>query len=140
MASDNSEVIVPTKSVFKQDFEGDTFPPEGWTVKSANSSKIWYHGSDYGSKMAMCDHSDAEQQDEWIISPTVDLSQQETKAGIVFDFCTTFYYSVQHHYHNLLVKAVHRRRELGDDLAALGLEQERRVQRVGEDSGQGHHP
>ena len=26
------------------------------------------------------------------------------------------------------------------NLAALGLEQERRVQRVGEDSGQGHHP
>ena len=103
--TDNSEVIVPTKSVFKQDFEGDTFPPKGWNVKSTNSSKTWYHGSDYGSKMAMCDHSDTEQQDEWLISPAVDLSQQETKAGIVFDFYTTFYFSVQHHYHNLLVKA-----------------------------------
>ena len=102
--TDASEVIVPTKTVLTEDFEETSFPPDGWSLKS-QAAKTWYQGTEYGSKMAMVDISKAEQQDEWLISPKIDLSAQTTKAGMVFDFYTNYYWSVQNHYHNLKVMA-----------------------------------
>ena len=103
--TDNSEVIVPTKSVFQEDFEESTFPPEGWTTKVTNAGKTWYQGTEHGSKMAMVDLSKTEQQDEWLITPAINLKEQETKAGMIFDFYTSYYWSVEQHAHNLKVKA-----------------------------------
>ena len=103
--TDASEVIVPTKTVLTEDFEETTFPPEGWSVKSTVKDKTWYQGTEYGSKMAIVDGSKTEQQNEWLISPAIDLSKQETKAGIVFDFYTNYYWSVTNHHHNLKVMA-----------------------------------
>ena len=103
--TDASEVIVPTKTVLKEDFEETTFPPEGWSVKSTVKDKTWYQGTEYGSKMAIVDGSKTEQQNEWLISPAIDLSKQATKAGIVFDFYTNYYWSVTNHHHNLKVMA-----------------------------------
>ena len=103
--TDASEVIVPTRTVLTEDFEETTFPPEGWSVKSTVKDKTWYQGTEYGSKMAMVDLSKTEQQNEWLISPAIDLSAQETKAGIVFDFYTNYYWSVTNHHHNLKVMA-----------------------------------
>ena len=102
--TDASEVIVPTKTVLTEDFEETSFPPDGWSLKS-QAAKTWYQGTEYGSKMAMVDISKTEQQDEWLISPKIDLSAQATKAGMVFDFYTNYYWSVQNHYHNLKVMA-----------------------------------
>ena len=103
--TDVSEVIVPTKTVLTEDFEETTFPPEGWSVKSTVKDKTWYQGTEYGSKMAIVDGSKTEQQNEWLISPAIDLSAQATKAGIVFDFYTNYYWSVTNHHHNLKVMA-----------------------------------
>lgn len=103
--TDASEVIVPTRTVLTEDFEETTFPPEGWSVKSTVKDKTWYQGTEYGSKMAMVDLSKTEQQNEWLISPAIDLSAQATKAGIVFDFYTNYYWSVTNHHHNLKVMA-----------------------------------
>ena len=103
--TDASEVIVPTKTVLTEDFEKTTFPPEGWSVKSTVKDKTWYQGTEYGSKMAIVDGSKTEQQNEWLISPAIDLSKQATKAGIVFDFYTNYYWSVTNHHHNLKVMA-----------------------------------
>lgn len=103
--TDASEVIVPTKTVLTEDFEETTFPPEGWSVKSTVKDKTWYQGTEYGSKMAIVDGSKTEQQNEWLISPAIDLSAQATKAGIVFDFYTNYFWSVQNHHHNLKVMA-----------------------------------
>ena len=102
--TDASEIIVPTKTVLTEDFEGNSFPADGWTLKS-QAAKTWYQGTEYGSKMAMCDLSKTEQQNEWLISPKVDLSAQTTTAGMVFDFYTNYYWSVQNHHHNLKVMA-----------------------------------
>ena len=102
--TDASEVIVPTKTVLTEDFEETSFPPDGWSLKS-QAAKTWYQGTEYGSKMAMVDISKTEQQDEWLISPKIDLSAQTTKAGMVFDFYTNYYWSVENHYHNLKVMA-----------------------------------
>ena len=103
--TDASEVIVPTRTVLKEDFEETTFPPEGWSVKSTVKDKTWYQGTEYGSKMAIVDGSKTEQQNEWLISPSVNLKEQTTKAGIVFDLYTNYYWSVQNHHHNLKVMA-----------------------------------
>ena len=103
--TDASEVIVPTKTVLTEDFEETTFPPEGWSVKSTVKDKTWYQGTEYGSKMAIVDGSKTEQQKEWLISPSVNLKEQTTKAGIVFDFYTNYYWSVTNHHHNLKVMA-----------------------------------
>ena len=103
--TDASEVIVPTRTVLTEDFEKTTFPPEGWSVKSTVKDKTWYQGTEYGSKMAIVDGSKTEQQNEWLISPAIDLSKQATKAGIVFDFYTNYYWSVTNHHHNLKVMA-----------------------------------
>lgn len=101
---DDSEVIVPTKTVLEEDFEDAAFPPDGWTLKST-AAKTWYQGTEFGSKMAICDYSSTEQQSEWLISPAVDLSAEPTEAGIVFDFYANYYWSVQSHAYNLKVKA-----------------------------------
>lgn len=102
--TDASEVIVPTKTVLTEDFEENSFPAKGWTLES-QAEKTWYQGTEYGSKMAMVDGSKTEQQNEWLISPAIDLSAQATKAGIVFDFYTNYYWSVTNHHHNLKVMA-----------------------------------
>lgn len=102
--TDASEIIVPTKTVLTEDFEGNSFPSDGWTLKS-QAAKTWYQGTEYGSKMAIVDGSKTEQQKEWLISPAIDLSKQATKAGIVFDFYTNYYWSVTNHHHNLKVMA-----------------------------------
>ncbi|MBS4880583.1 MAG: S8 family serine peptidase [Firmicutes bacterium] len=102
--TDASEVIVPTKTVLTEDFEENSFPANGWTLES-QAEKTWYQGTEYGSKMAMVYLSKTEQQNEWLISPAIDLSAQATKAGIVFDFYTNYYWSVTNHHHNLKVMA-----------------------------------
>ena len=101
---DNSEIIVPTKTVLTEDFEKTSFPPEGWSLNS-QSDKTWYQGTEYGSKMAMVDLSKTEQQKEWLITPSIDLKAQTTTAGMVFDLYTNYYWSVQNHHHNLKVMA-----------------------------------
>ena len=103
--TDASEVIVPTKTVLTEDFEENSFPANGWSIKSTVADKTWYQGTEYGSKMAMVDCSKTKQQNEWLISPAIDLSKQATKAGIVFDFYTNYYWSVTNHHHNLKVMA-----------------------------------
>lgn len=102
--TDASEVIVPTKTVLTEDFEEASFPPDGWTTKKT-ADKTWYQGTEYGSKMAMVDISKTAQQDEWLITPAIDLKAQATKAGMVFDFYTNYYWSVETHHHNLKVMA-----------------------------------
>ena len=103
--TDASEVIVPTKTVLNEDFEETSFPPEGWSLKTTVADKTWYQGTEYGSKMAMVDLCKTEQQDEWLITPDIDLKAQDTKAGMIFDFYTNYYWSVQTHHHNLKVMA-----------------------------------
>ena len=103
--TDASEVIVPTKTVLTENFEENSFPANGWSIKSTVADKTWYQGTEYGSKMAMVDCSKTKQQNEWLISPAIDLSKQATKAGIVFDFYTNYYWSVTNHHHNLKVMA-----------------------------------
>lgn len=103
--TDASEVILPTKSIFKEDFEKTTFPPKDWSIKSTVADKTWYQGTEYGSKMAIVDSSKTDQQNEWLITPAINLQEQSTKASMIFDFYTNYFWSVQNHHHNLKVMA-----------------------------------
>ena len=103
--TDASEVIVPTKSIFKEDFEKTTFPPKDWSIKSTVADKTWYQGTEYGSKMVIVDSSKTDQQNEWLITPAINLQEQSTKASMIFDFYTNYFWSVQNHHHNLKVMA-----------------------------------
>lgn len=72
--------------LFENDFEDAAFPSRGWTVQSGSNSHNNWHQGEFGSlnktKIAMVindyeDWSNAPKQDEWLISPTVDLTGQE---------------------------------------------------------------
>lgn len=100
---DDSEIIIPTKTVFKEDFEKDTFETAGWTLKSSNS-KTWKNLSNgYGSRVAEVEYSKSPQ-DEWLISPSVNLKEQSEQSKMIFDFYSNYYYGVQIHRHNIKVK------------------------------------
>ena len=102
--TDNQYVSNVTISNNAESKELASFPADGWTLRP-QAEKTWYQGTEYGSKMAMVDLSKTEQQNEWLISPAMDLSAQATKAGMVFDFYTNYYWSVETHHHNLKVMA-----------------------------------
>ena len=55
--------------------------------------------------MAAVDHDDDNQQDEWLISRTTDISGVDTEVHMVFDFYTTYWYTVEYKHCNLQVMA-----------------------------------
>ncbi len=100
---DDSEIVIPTKKLFTEDFEKNTINDTGWEVK-ANNGKTWqlvYDG--YGSKVAQVDYSKSEQ-NEWLISPSLNLKNEPEEAKLVFDFFTNYFWSVENHHHNVKVK------------------------------------
>ena len=80
--------------IFEQDFEDESFPSRGWTVASkADSSMTWERKSTLSSlnktNAAVVtndyeDWSNAHKQDEYLISPAVDLSGKT--AVLSFDY------------------------------------------------------
>ena len=55
--------------------------------------------------LAAVDHDDDNQQDEWLISRTTDISGVDTEVHMVFDFYTTYWYTVEYKHCNLQVMA-----------------------------------
>lgn len=82
-------------TLLSEDFEG-TFPPAGWSVTNfhSNPDSNWHQEDDgTGNLVAECLYSDASMMDEWLISPSLDLSAQ---AGVTlsFMFYTSYYWFV----------------------------------------------
>ncbi|MBS5389819.1 MAG: S8 family serine peptidase [Anaerovoracaceae bacterium] len=112
--TDDYEIIIPT-TPFDEDFEGGEFPPLGWTIKSEKSEEYtWSIGKQLGkdNKVARVKaYHDGEDdpsnyQDEWLISPAVNLrAEKDGAAELTFDFDTSYYYAVTAKYHNLKVAA-----------------------------------
>ena len=100
--SDDYGDIVPTDILWTENFNGDWLP-EGWSVESKGGSvNTWYRGEEY---TASIDYDDDNQQNEWLYSIPTDLSQVETEAHMIFDFYTTYWYTVEYKHCNLLVMA-----------------------------------
>ena len=99
---DDHATIVPTDIIWTENFN-DAWLPDGWSVESKSGSpNTWYRGEDY---TASIDYDDDYQQNEWLYSRTTDLSSVETETHMIFDFYTTYWYTVEYKHCNLLVMA-----------------------------------
>ena len=99
---DDHGTITPTNILWTENFN-EKWLPDDWSVQSkGNSLNTWYRDEDY---MAAVDHDDDNQQDEWLISRTTDISGVDTDVHMVFDFYTTYWYTVEYKHCNLQVMA-----------------------------------
>ena len=99
---DDHGTITPTNILWTENFN-EKWLPDDWSVQSKGGSlNTWYCDEDY---MAAVDHDDDNQQDEWLISRTTDISGVDTEVHMVFDFYTTYWYTVEYKHCNLQVMA-----------------------------------
>lgn len=83
--------------IFQEDFEGGTFPPDGWTVESTNTTQTWALYTDgpitgTGSANVQYDENMVPQ-DEKLISPEIDLSAYSNVA-LTFKASLSYYWAV----------------------------------------------
>ena len=99
---DDHGTITPTNILWTENFN-EKWLPDDWSVQSKGGSlNTWYRDEDY---MAAVDHDDDNQQDEWLISRTTDISGVDTEVHMVFDFSTTYWHTVEYKHCNLHVMA-----------------------------------
>ena len=100
--SDDYATIKPTNILWTEDFNSAWLPAD-WSKESKGSSvNTWYRDEDY---TASVDYDDDNQQDEWLISRTTDISGVNTDVHMVFNFITNYWFTTQYKHNNLLVMA-----------------------------------
>ena len=99
---DDHGTITPTNILWTENFNEKWLPDDWSTVSHSSSMNHWYRDQDY---MAAVDHDDDNQQDEWLISRTTDISGVDTEVHMVFDFYTTYWHTVEYKHCNLQVMA-----------------------------------
>ena len=99
---DDHGTITPTNILWTENFN-EKWLPDDWSVQSKGSSlNTWYRDEDY---TATVDYDEDNQQNEWLISRTTDISGVDTEVHMVFDFYTTYWYTVEYKHCNLQVMA-----------------------------------
>ena len=99
---DDHGTITPTNILWTENFN-EKWLPDDWSVQSKGGSlNTWYRDEDY---MAAVDYDDDNQQNEWLISRTTDISGVDTEVHMVFDFYTTYWHTVEYKHCNLQVMA-----------------------------------
>ena len=99
---DDHGTITPTNILWTENFN-EKWLPDDWSVQSKGSSlNTWYRDEDY---TATVDYDDDNQQNEWLISRTTDISGVDTEVHMVFDFYTTYWHTVEYKHCNLQVMA-----------------------------------
>ena len=100
--TDDYATIKPTNILWTENFN-DAWLPADWSKESkGNSVNTWYRDEDY---TASVDYDDDNQQDEWLISRTTDISGVNTDVHMVFNFITNYWFTTQYKHNNLLVMA-----------------------------------
>ena len=100
--SDDYADVVPTDILWEEDFN-QAWLPEGWSTQSRGQSlETWYRDEDY---MATCSYDENFEQDEWLITPAIDISGRQTEVHMVFDFNTVYAFTTYYKHCNLLVMA-----------------------------------
>ncbi|RLF26480.1 MAG: hypothetical protein DRN01_04655, partial [Thermoplasmata archaeon] len=89
------EQVVSPVTLVSEDFEGYTpevkiFPPSGWTIESYASGDNWTRGTDHDGDCAAVDEQSGQEQNEWLITPTIDCS---ALSGVHLKFWHYFYNS-----------------------------------------------
>jgi|GEM_PF-423232 len=80
-----------------EDFESGVFPPGNWTVINthSNSDANWhlveFETGGYGAEVL---YYDSQMMDEWLISPTLNLSSVSGSVELSFDFLMSYYWMV----------------------------------------------
>ena len=99
---DDHGTITPTNILWTENFN-EKWLPDDWSVQSKGGSlNTWYRDEDY---MAAVDYDDDNQQNEWLISRTTDISGVDTEVHMVFNFYTTYWHTVEYKHCNLQVMA-----------------------------------
>ncbi|MBD3219284.1 MAG: hypothetical protein GF310_13495, partial [candidate division Zixibacteria bacterium] len=88
----------PATNLLFEDFEGGVVPPTGWTADVTNAGFTWkiedydpYNGLYYTN----CEYDPAlVPQDEWLISPTVDLTTGGSSWVLEFHWLMSYYWGV----------------------------------------------
>ncbi len=83
---------------FQESFEKSTFPPKDWTIETTVSSNTWKNSTGYnltggisiiaghGSRFAYVEKSSSSNQNEWLISPEIDLTEgHDLKLSFLFN-------------------------------------------------------
>ena len=100
--TDDYATIKPTNILWTEDFNNAWLPAD-WSKESKGSSvNTWYRDEDY---TASVEYDDNNQQDEWLISRTTDISGVNTDVHMVFNFITNYWFTIQYKHSNLLVMA-----------------------------------
>ena len=100
--TDDYATIKPTNILWTEDFDSAWLPAD-WSKESKGSSEnTWYRDEDY---TASVEYDDNNQQDEWLISRTTDISGVTTDVHMVFNFITNYWFTTQYKHSNLLVMA-----------------------------------
>ncbi|UCD94738.1 MAG: dockerin type I repeat-containing protein [Candidatus Zixiibacteriota bacterium] len=96
--SDSKDLLGPKASILWEDFEGGVVPPAGWTavVNNAFTWEIDDYDPFEGSYYASCfyDSFYTGTQDEWIVSPLLDLSTSTTDLKLTFAWMGSYYWAV----------------------------------------------
>src|SRR6056297_1641112 len=83
--------------IFSEDFEQLSFPPNGWEQSITNPDYTWHLDDMYahmGNYSACCLHDvNASYQDEWIITPNIDMSNHSDEY-LCFNFFMSYFWSV----------------------------------------------
>jgi len=79
---------------FSEDFEAGVFPPACWNVINTHPSENWHQGVPDVGFAAEVTYLDAVMMDEWLISPTFDLSAISGELHVSFSFYTSYYWLV----------------------------------------------
>ena len=99
---DDHGTITPTNILWTENFN-EKWLPDDWSIQSKGSSlNTWYRDEDF---TATVDYDDDNQQNEWLISRTTDISGVDTEVHMVFDFYTTYWHTVEYKHCNLQVMA-----------------------------------
>jgi hypothetical protein len=83
-----------TSLPFSEDFESGVFPPACWNVINTHPTANWHEGTNDTGFAAQVVYEDAVMMDEWLISPTMDLSSVSGILNVSFDFMTSYYWLV----------------------------------------------
>ena len=105
-------------TLFEESFEGGTFPPTGWTLETTVAANTWQESTGYsiagdpptpidpqdGEKFAYVQWQAGQEQDEWLISPMIDLVEA-SEIALSFYFNGSFNWSVTNDNCDLTLKA-----------------------------------
>ncbi|MEG1559328.1 MAG: S8 family serine peptidase [Clostridia bacterium] len=90
--TDTNKPITDAMKILGSDFENATFPPSGWSINNT-SENTWTRES--GDTFVARINPSTSAQNEWLVLPTVNLSEYDNQINVAFRFVTDYEVMVQ---------------------------------------------